>query len=66
MSMWEFEALVEEAIKLVDKIDTTNEKKVQLIGNLYAIQEQYDCSFTNFRVMPILLKTGYTKTIDYT
>lgn len=66
MSMWEFEALVEEAIKLVDKIDTTNEKKIQLIGNLYAIQEQYDCSFTNFRVMPILLKTGYTKTIDYT
>ena len=66
MSMWEFESLVEEAIKLVDKIDTTNEKKVQLIGNLYAIQEQYDCSFTNFRVMPILLKTGYTKTIDYT
>lgn len=66
MSMWEFEALVEEAIKLVDKIDTTNEEKVQLIGNLYAIQEQYDCSFTNFRVMPILLKTGYTKTINYT
>lgn len=66
MSMWEFESLVEESIKLVDKIDTTDEKKNQLIGNLYAIQEQFDCSFTNFRVMPILLKTGYTKTIDYT
>lgn len=66
MSMWEIESLVEEAICLVDKIDTTNEKKMQLIGNLYALQEQYDCSFTNFRLMSILLKTGYTKTIDYT
>lgn len=64
MSMWEFESLVEQGIQLVDKIDTTNEKKIQLIGNLYAIQEQYDCSFTNFRVMPILLKTRYTKKIE--
>ncbi|TWV93618.1 hypothetical protein [Chitinophaga pinensis] len=52
----EIESLVEEGINLVDKIDTTNEKKIQLIGNLYAIQDQYDCSFTNFRVMPVLLK----------
>jgi len=65
MSMWEFESLVEQAVLLVDKIDIPNEKKIQLIGNLYAIQDQYDCSFTNFRVMPILLKTGYTKTIEY-
>ncbi|MCF6404917.1 hypothetical protein L3C95_18600 [Chitinophaga filiformis] len=66
MSMWEIEALVEESINFVDKTEGTNEHKVQLIGNLYAIQNQYDCKFTNFRVMPILLKTGYTRAIDYT
>jgi hypothetical protein len=64
--MWEIEGLIEYAIQLVDKTNRTNEEKVQLIGNLYAIQNEYDCKFTNFRVMPILLKTGYTKTIDYT
>jgi len=64
--MWEIEALIEESVNLVDKTDGTNEEKVKLIGNLYSIQQQFDCSFTNFRVMPILLKTGYTKTIDYT
>lgn len=66
MSMWEIEALVEDGINLVDKTELPNEEKIKLIGNLYAIQEIYDCSFTNFRVMPILLKTGYTKTIHYT
>lgn len=65
MSMWEIEGLIEYGIRLVDKIEGTNEEKIQLIGNLYSLQEMYDCSFTNFRVMPILLKTGYTKTIDY-
>lgn len=66
MSMWDIEALIEYGIRLVDKTEGTNEEKIKLIGNLYAIQEMYDCSFTNFRVMPILLQTGYTKTIDYT
>lgn len=66
MSMWEIESLIEDSINLVDKTDTTNGEKIKLIGSLYAIQKQFDCSFTNFRVMPVLLQTGYTKTIDYT
>lgn len=66
MSMWEIEGLIEYAIQLVDKTNRPNEQKIQLIGNLYKIQQEYDCKFTNFRVMPILLKTGYTKTIDIT
>lgn len=66
MSMWEIEALIEDSINLVGETEGTNEEKIQQIGNLYAIQEKYDCSFTNFRVMPVLLKTGYTKTIEYT
>lgn len=66
MSMWEIESLIENSINLVGETEETNEKKIKLIGNLYAIQKQYDCSFTNFRVMDVLLKTGYTKTIPYT
>jgi len=66
MSMWEIEALIENSINLVGKTKETNEKKIKLIGNLYALQKQFDCSFTNFRVMDVLLKTGYTKTIPYT
>ena len=66
MSMWEIEALIENSINLAGEIDETNEKKIKLIGNLYALQKQFDCSFTNFRVMDVLLKTGYTKTIPYT
>lgn len=66
MSMWEIESLIEESINLVGETDETNEEKIKLIGNLYALQKLFDCSFTNFRVMPVLLKTGYTKTINYT
>ncbi|HEY1200466.1 MAG TPA: hypothetical protein VGE79_05775 [Niastella sp.] len=66
MSMWEIEALIENSINLVGKTEETNEKKIKLIGNLYALQKRFDCSFTNFRVMDVLLKTGYTKTIPYT
>src|ERR1044072_6119503 len=64
--MWEIEALIENSINLVGKTEETNEKKIKLIGNLYALQKQFDCSFTNFRVIDVLLKTGYTKTIPYT
>lgn len=66
MSMWEIESLIENSINLVGETEETNEKKIKLIGNLYAIQKKFDCSFTNFRVMDVLLKTGYTKTIPYT
>lgn len=63
--MWEIEGLIEYSIRLIDKSPAPNKEKMQIIGNLYAVQEIYDCSFTNFRVMPILLNTGYTKTVDY-
>jgi hypothetical protein len=66
MSMWEIESLIENSINLVGETEETNEAKIKLIGNLYALQQQFDCSFTNFRVMDVLLKTGYTKTIPYT
>lgn len=64
MSMWEIEALVENAIQLITKSEKDTLKKRLIIWNLYEIQDQFDCSFTNFRVMDLLLQTGYTKTIS--
>jgi hypothetical protein len=64
MSMWEIEALIENAVQLISKSEKDNLHKRSFIWNLYEIQGQFDCSFTNFRVMSILLETGYTKTIS--
>lgn len=64
MSMWEIEALVEESILLVSKSNLTQVKQRDLIWNLYQVQGQFDCSFTNFRVLDTLLTTGYTHTLQ--
>ncbi|WP_156039710.1 hypothetical protein [Aureispira sp. CCB-QB1] len=64
MSMWEIEALIEEAVRLIDKSQKEKKYKRSIIWNLYEIQGQFDCSFTNFRVIQLLLKNGYTKTIQ--
>ncbi|MBL4648366.1 MAG: hypothetical protein JKY03_01450 [Aureispira sp.] len=63
MSMWEIEALIENAIQLISKSEKDNLHKRSIIWNLYEIQGQFDCSFTNFRVIKLLLETGYTKRI---
>jgi len=63
MSMWEIEALIEDAVKLIGKSKKDIERQRSIIWNLYDIQGQFDCSFTNFRVMNILLESGYTKTL---
>lgn len=64
MSMWEIEALIENAVQLISKSKKEDLHKRSFIWNLYEIQGQFDCSFTNFRVMDVLLETGYTKTIS--
>lgn len=64
--MWEIEALVESSVRLVDKTEKPAAEKVNLIWNLYQIQGMFDCSFTHFRVMDLLLKNGYTQTINFT
>ncbi|CAA6808174.1 MAG: Unknown protein [uncultured Aureispira sp.] len=63
MSMWEIEALIEDAVQLISTSEKKPIHKRSIIWNLYEIQGQFDCSFTNFRVMKLLLKTGYTKTM---
>ena len=48
MSMWEVEYLVEEVIKFIGRSDAIASEKRNLIGNAYHIQDQFDCSFTQF------------------
>lgn len=64
MSMWEIEALIENAVRLTSASKKDNKSKRSIFWNLYELQGQFDCSFTNFRVMDLLLKMGYTKTIS--
>lgn len=66
MSMWEIEALIEDSIRIVAQTDKSPAKKRALYHSLYTIQGQFDCSFTHFRVMPLLLEAGYAKTMELT
>ncbi len=59
--MWEIEALIEGAVQLIYKSEKEPLQKRSIIWNLYETQGQFDCSFTHFRVMDILLETGFTK-----
>lgn len=64
MSMWEIEGLIEDSVRLVASTNKKNEEKRQLIHNLYLTQNQFDCSFTHFRLMPLLLDASYAKAIE--
>ena len=62
--MWEIESLVEDSIRVVaNHSNISISEKRKLIYNLYKTQDQFDCSFTHFRVMKLLLATGYAKSI---
>lgn len=56
MSMWEVEELVERSVWLIDNSEFSMAQKRNLIWNAYEIQGYFDCSFTHFRVIDILLK----------
>ncbi|MCF6350206.1 MAG: hypothetical protein L3J23_04135 [Flavobacteriaceae bacterium] len=63
--MYEIESLVEDSIRTISKSKNSNLNKRLIIWNLYNnVQDNFDCSFTNFRVMPILLKNAYTYVIN--
>ena len=61
MSMWEIEALMENTIRLIDKSNFNPPQKRNLIWNTYHIQEQFDCSFTHFRLMDVLVNNDYVQ-----
>ncbi|MCH5670636.1 hypothetical protein [Streptomyces gilvus] len=61
MSDHRVEDLVEQSIRLVDSRHPADGLRVRdWIGVLFHVQDQYDCSFTHFRVMDILLRRGFT------
>ena len=59
--MWEIEALMENSIRLIDQSNVTLSEKRNLIWNVYNLQGQFDCSFTHFRLMDMLLKNEYVQ-----
>lgn len=61
MSMWEIEALMENTVRLIDKSENSAGEKRNLIWNTYNIQSKFDCSFTHFRLMDILIKHDFVQ-----
>ena len=61
MSMYEIEGLVEETILTIDKMDLSLKQKRNFIYNAYELQNQFDCSFTHFRVIEVLKKNEYVQ-----
>ncbi|WP_209402919.1 hypothetical protein [Pseudozobellia sp. WGM2] len=64
MSMWEIEALMEKTVRLIDKSEFKSNEKRNLIWNTYNLQNQFDCSFTHFRLIEILKNNEYVQQYD--
>ncbi|TQM32381.1 hypothetical protein [Nocardia bhagyanarayanae] len=61
MSMHLIEDLVEGSIRVLHDHAPVGDRRVRdWIAALYRFHDTYDCSFTHFRVMDILLERGYT------
>ncbi|MGV9415013.1 hypothetical protein ACWDOP_34370 [Nocardia sp. NPDC003693] len=61
MSLHVIEDLVEQSIRLLHSASAAGDPSVRArIAALYRFQGDYDCSFTHFRLMEILLERGYT------
>lgn len=59
--MHEIEDLVEWSVRVLDARHPVADRRVRdWIGELYSFQGGYDCSFTHFRVMEILLAREYS------
>lgn len=59
MSMHEVEDIIEETVHLIDAAELSNEQKRNYLYNLYQLEYYFDTSYTQFRVMEILLKYQY-------
>ncbi|GII60639.1 hypothetical protein Skr01_07240 [Sphaerisporangium krabiense] len=60
MSMHLIEDLVADSIRVLDAHYPDPDPRVRdWVAALYRFQDQYDCSFTHFRVMDALLRRGY-------
>lgn len=67
MSVHMIEDLIEGSIRLLDKHFPAEDRRVRdRISALYRFQDIFDCSFTHFRVMEVLLKRGFTYRVPLT
>lgn len=64
MSMHEIESLMEQTVRMIDASQTAPSEKRNSIWNVYQLQNQFDCSFTHFRLMDVLLKNDYVQLFD--
>lgn len=64
MSMHEIESLIETTIRVIDKSSESSSQKRNLIWNAYNLQNNFDCSFTHFRLMDILLNNQFAQTFE--
>lgn len=61
MSDHEIEDLVADSIRVLDVHTERNDPRFRdWVAALYGFQSGYDCAFTHFRVMDILLRRGYS------
>ncbi|MGW2050335.1 hypothetical protein ACWCPF_34960 [Streptomyces sp. NPDC001858] len=61
MSEHEIEDLVADSVIVLDRHAQSHDSRVRdWFAALYDFQSGYDCSFTHFRVMDVLLRRGYT------
>lgn len=66
MSMWEFEALAEMTVAMVDASDLSPRKKRTAFANAYALVEVFDVSFVHFRSAKALIDSSFLHRIEMT
>lgn len=66
MSMWEFEALAEMSVKMVDASALTLPKKRNAYASIYNLVGAFDVSFVHFRTVEELTKASFFHRIEIT
>lgn len=66
MSMWEFEALAERSVVMVDASDLPMAEKRNAYANIYALVGEFDVSFVHFRTVDALQQASFFHLIEVT
>ena len=64
MSMWEFEALAEMSVRMVDASTLAPDEKRNAYANIYALVSEFDVSFVHFRTVDALTKASFFHRIE--
>ena len=66
MSMWEFEALAEMSVKMIDASPLSLSEKRNFYANIYALVGEFDVSFVHFRTTDALTRASFFHRIAIT